>query len=100
MGGVWALFFLDQPPLLALQSPIQPSAGRPALSPLSQWMVRFAQSWGAYLDTPASARHVDTFRTNPAFRWHDYMPPPSGFTCDVDSHHLQGSAIGRCAQAG
>lgn len=72
-------FFLDQPPLLALQSPIEPSAGRQQLSLLSAWIVEFARAWGEYLDTPASAAHVDSFRTNPAFCWADYMPPPSGY---------------------
>ncbi|MBC7664922.1 MAG: phosphatidylserine decarboxylase [Caulobacter sp.] len=51
----------------------------PALTPLSAWIVDFARTWGAWLDTTASAAHVDTFRTNPAFRWDDYMPPPSGY---------------------
>ena len=72
-------FILDQPPLRSLQSPIEPSMGAQRLTPLSQWMSDYAVAWGAYLDTPASAGHVDSFRTNPAFRWDDYMPPPSGY---------------------
>ena len=40
---------------------------------------RHHRPWGAYLDTPESAAHVDTFRANPAFRWDDYMPQPSGY---------------------
>ena len=72
-------FILDQPPLRGLQSPIEPSGRAQPLTPLSQWMTDYAVAWGAYLDTTASARHVDSFRTNPAFRWDDYMPPPSGY---------------------
>jgi phosphatidylserine decarboxylase len=78
-------FFLDQPSLVALQSPIQPrpadQSGRvqPDLSPLSRWIVDYAKAWGDYLDTAESAVHVFSFHTNPAFRWHDYMPPPSGY---------------------
>ena len=72
-------FLLDQPALRPLQSPAHPGATVPQLTPLSAWIVDFARAWGSYLDTPESARHVDTFRTNPAFRWDDYMAPPSGY---------------------
>ena len=72
-------FLLDQPALRPLQTPSDPHAASPALTPLSAWIVDFARAWGAWLDTPASAAHVDSFRTNPAFRWDDYMAPPSGY---------------------
>jgi len=72
-------FVLDQPPLKALQSVISPGVASLPLTPLSQWIVDFAKAWGSYLDEPASAVHVDSFKTNPAFQWDDYMPPPSGY---------------------
>ena len=72
-------FILDQPPLLELQSPVRATPTAPMLSPLSAWIVAYAQSWGEYLDTPESAAHIDSFRGNPAFHWNDYMPPPSGY---------------------
>ena len=72
-------FLLDQPALRSLQAPAAPDAMTPSLTPLSAWIVDFARAWGDYLDTPASAAHIDSFRTNPAFRWDDYMPPPSGY---------------------
>lgn len=72
-------FIPDQTPLRELQSPIEPSSGAQPLTPLSQWMSDYAVAWGAYLDTSASAQQVESFRTNPAFRWDDYMPPPSGY---------------------
>lgn len=72
-------FFLDQAPLRALQSPAAPGDVPGALTPLSQWIVDYVRAWGDYLDTPASAEHIDSFRTNPAFHWNDYMPPPSGY---------------------
>ena len=72
-------FLFDQPALRALQTPPHADDATPALTPLSAWIVDFARAWGAFLDTPESAVHVDTFRTNPAFRWNDYMPPPSGY---------------------
>ena len=72
-------FLLDQPAIRSLQSGPDRSAMNAEPTPLSAWIVEFARTWGAFLDTPASAAHIDTFRTNPAFRWDDYMPPPSGY---------------------
>ena len=72
-------FLLDQPSLRALQSPIAPDADPTMMTPLSQWIRDYARDWGAYLDTPDSAQHVESFRTNPAFHWDEYIAPPSGF---------------------
>ena len=72
-------FVLDQPALRVLQSPIAPGGASQALTPLSQWIVDFAKAWGCYLDDSESAKHIDSFRTNPAFCWDDYMQPPSGY---------------------
>lgn len=78
-------FIFNQPALRPLQDAGPITSGKPGasavpkMSPLSQWIVDFARAWGSYLDTPASAAAIDSFRTNPAFRWHDYMPPPSGY---------------------
>ncbi len=70
-------FILDQEPLKSLQSPVRPAEAAEALTPLSAWLVKFARVYGSYLDTPASAACVDTFRKVVA--WDDYMPPPSGY---------------------
>jgi phosphatidylserine decarboxylase len=72
-------FFLDQVPLKALQSPMQPGLDSGRLTPLSGWIVEYANSMGAWLDTPESAREIDSFRTDPIFNWDEYMPPPSGY---------------------
>lgn len=72
-------FVLDQPPMKALQSRVESGASGRTLTPLSAWIVEFAKAWGSYLDEPASAAHIDSFRSNPAFHWDDYMPPPSGY---------------------
>ncbi|HEX9730439.1 MAG TPA: phosphatidylserine decarboxylase [Thermoanaerobaculia bacterium] len=89
-------FFLDQPSLQELQSPIRPDrvpcrdskpighdapagASGPDLTPLSRWIVDFANAWGSFLDTEASAVHVESFRTDPTFNYDEYMPPPSGY---------------------
>lgn len=44
-----------------------------------QWMVGFAQSWGTYLDTPESAKDLDTFYTDPRFHINDYIRGTSGW---------------------
>ena len=72
-------FVLDQPALRALQSPIAPGGSGQPLTPLSIWIVDFAKAWGSYLDEGESAKHIDSFRTDPAFCWDDYMLPPSGY---------------------
>lgn len=72
-------FFLDQKSVKDLQSPIQPGKGPEKLTPLSEWIVEFANAWGSYLDTLASAKEVETFKNDPTFNWDEYMPPPSGY---------------------
>lgn len=70
-------FFLDQPSLEEFQSPIEP--GAEGLTPLSRWIVKFAKSWGSYLDTTESAKEVKTFKDDALFNWDEYMPPPASF---------------------
>lgn len=72
-------FILDQPPLRELQSSVAPSSAALPLTPLSRWIADYASAWGDYLDTAESAMNVESFRSNPSFRWNDYMPPPSGY---------------------
>lgn len=72
-------FILDQPPLRALQPSVAPSSAALPLTPLSRWIADYASAWGDYLDTAESAMNVESFRSNPAFRWNDYVPPPSGY---------------------
>lgn len=43
------------------------------------WVVRFAQDWGKFLDTPESIRHLDTFYADPDFHMDDYFVGPSGW---------------------
>ncbi|MCK4765352.1 MAG: phosphatidylserine decarboxylase [Candidatus Aminicenantes bacterium] len=44
-----------------------------------QWTVEFANAWGSYLDTPASAAGICTFLADPEFSMGDYQPNPSGW---------------------
>jgi phosphatidylserine decarboxylase precursor len=44
-----------------------------------QWMHRFAEEWGRFLDTPGSARCLPTFLANPSYHVEDYYVSPSGW---------------------
>ncbi len=77
-------FFLDQPPVKQLQSPIAPGKKAEELTPLSKWIVKYANSWGSYLDTTDSAKEVKTFKDDPLFNWNEYMPPPASFLPQED----------------
>ena len=70
--------YFNQPELEALQSPIAPGAGV-ALTPVSEWLRRFAVEWGAWLDTPASAARLGSFRYAPEYAWQDYEQPPEAY---------------------
>lgn len=59
-------------------SPVEPGATGP-LTPLSEWIVEFANAWGSYMDTLESADRIESFKTDPAFDWDAYMPLPSGY---------------------
>lgn len=72
-------FVLDQEPVRSLKNPIEPGKGIQTLTPLSAWIDEFAKSWGSYLDTPESAKEIESFKTAPDFNWGEYLPPPSGY---------------------
>lgn len=44
-----------------------------------KWLVDFARSHGSYLDTPASAKHLNTFTKDPSYRIEEYDPGPGGW---------------------
>lgn len=73
-------YFMQYPTVRKHQSPITPDQPHPEeLTPLSNWIIKCAEAWGAYLDSPESAKEVDTFREDPWFNWDEYMAPPSGY---------------------
>ena len=74
-------FVLDQPPVKQLQNPILPSPQALPLTPLSAWMVRYAQAMGAFLDTPESItdESLATFRSSPNYNMGDYLEPRGGW---------------------
>jgi phosphatidylserine decarboxylase len=43
------------------------------------WSRKFAEDWGAFLDTTASARGIKSFLSNPSYHLEDYCVAPSGW---------------------
>lgn len=74
-------FILDQPPVKALQNRIVPHASMPPLTPLSAWMVRYANAMGAFMDTPESLtpESLQTFYDSPPYNMNDYLMPRGGW---------------------
>jgi phosphatidylserine decarboxylase len=74
-------FILDQPPIKDLQNKITPADQSPPLTPLSEWMVEYANAWGEFLDTPESLTEesLRSYYESPAFKMHEYMPDPGGW---------------------
>lgn len=74
-------FVLQQPSVYDLQNVIEPADTAPALTPLSAWMVRFAQEVGKFMDAPESitAESLSSFRNSPDFHMDDYLEPRGGW---------------------
>jgi phosphatidylserine decarboxylase len=74
-------FIFDQPPVLALQNKVVPQPTAPPLTPLSAWLVRYADAMGAFLDTPESLtpESLATFDASPTYNMSDYIVPHGGW---------------------
>lgn len=74
-------FILDQEPLLSLQNKVVPDDTSPALTPLSAWLVRYADAMGQFLDTPASltSESLQSFYDSPTYNMNDYIQPHGGW---------------------
>ena len=70
-------YYFNQPELVALQSPIDPVEGT-TLTPLSLWLRDFAVEWGAFLDTPESAKYLASYKFGPEYSWQDYAGGKNG----------------------
>src|SRR5699024_5895465 len=74
-------FVLAQEPLGSRQTPIHPdSVGKP-LTPLSEWVVRFAQAVGSHLNQPSSIQQASllSFWNAPTFRLYEAKVPEKGW---------------------
>lgn len=50
-----------------------------ASEPFQQWVIRFVQDWGSFLDTPASLADIQSFYADPRYRMDDYFVGPGGW---------------------
>ncbi len=71
-------YYFNQAELEALQSPVAPAAGE-KLSPISLWLREFAVEWGAFLETPASAQYLESYKYGPEYAWQDYQKEPQQY---------------------
>jgi len=47
--------------------------------PFQQWVIRFVEDWGNFLDTPASLAAIQSFYADPRYRMDDYFVSPGGW---------------------
>ncbi|KAF7794667.1 hypothetical protein EIP86_005805 [Pleurotus ostreatoroseus] len=73
-------FIIDLPPVREHQSPIDPSSKSPWRW-LSEWLIRYAQEMGRWMDTEASFSdaQLQTFKDSPPYHMEDYPVPPQGW---------------------
>jgi phosphatidylserine decarboxylase len=74
-------FIVDQEPVLSLQTKVIPHKKMPPLTPLSKWLVKYANAMGSFLDTeesltPASEK---SFYDSPNYNLHEYIRPHGGW---------------------
>ncbi|MBL8298074.1 MAG: phosphatidylserine decarboxylase [Rhodanobacteraceae bacterium] len=72
-------YYFNQSELVALQSPIDPVTGAD-LTPVSLWLREFAIEWGAFLDTPESARYLESYKFGPEYSYQDYAGGEGGLS--------------------
>jgi len=74
-------FILDQPPVRGLQNRVVPHPEPPPLTPLSAWMVKYADALGEFLDTPESLtpESLQSFYNSPNYNMGDYIVPHGGW---------------------
>ncbi|BAW79853.1 phosphatidylserine decarboxylase [Candidatus Nitrosoglobus terrae] len=70
-------YYFNQPELVALQSPVDPATGA-NLTPLSLWLREFAVEWGQFLDTPESAKYLESYKFGPEYAYQDYNGGENG----------------------
>ncbi len=72
-------FILNQEPLMSWQSRVEPKDKPKKLTELSEWMVRYIQSLGSYMDSPESVREIPKLVAFLDHQSDEYMAPPSGY---------------------
>lgn len=74
-------FILDQRPVLELQTKVVPHDQPPSSTPLSEWMVEYANAMGQFLDTPESLtpESLQSFYDSPNYNMQEYLYPRGGW---------------------
>ncbi|KAI8955673.1 putative phosphatidylserine decarboxylase [Xylaria longipes] len=74
-------FIFGRKSVYPLQTEIKPSTAGQPLTWLSDWLVRYAQEIGKFMDTPESLTEesLETFRKEPAYHMEDYLEPHGGW---------------------
>lgn len=74
-------FVLDQDAVIDLQNKVVPLNKAAPLTPLSAWLVDYADAMGAFLDTPESLTpaSLESFRKSPSYNLGDYIEPHGGW---------------------
>ena len=74
-------YILDQQPIFKLQNKVIPHDKAPKLTPLSKWLVNYANAIGDFLDTPESLTEASekTFYDTPSYNMREYTKPHGGW---------------------
>ena len=72
-------FVMNQPSIKPLQDPIHPDAINVQNSWLTEWMHRYSDELGQWLDHPDSIKEVKTFWDSPPYNMKEYVEPRGGW---------------------
>ena len=74
-------FVLDQEPIKKYQNKVAPLDHAEKLTPLSNWIVRYANAMGSFMDTPESLTNesLESFRKCGVFNMDEYLEPRGGW---------------------
>ncbi|KAI4285065.1 MAG: hypothetical protein L6R38_000961 [Xanthoria sp. 2 TBL-2021] len=72
-------FIMNQPTVKQLQDPIEPGAINVKTSWLTDWLHRYADELGKWLDSPESIKEVQTFWDSPLYNMKEYSEPRGGW---------------------
>ena len=72
-------FVMNQPTVKDLQDPIKPEAINIRNSWLTDWMYKYAEELGKWLDEPESIAEVQTFKDSAPYNMKEYIEPRGGW---------------------